>query len=311
MAGAIPFETFASFRRLNDGQPILFREPPEWAAAAHALVLDETVHYLWGSRRIDNWWELHHSTAPVLAPEQVTHDPRNPVVVPSGCGFDAYTIEYPCLFVNPFDRRLYCYYLGRRQKPPKQTGLLVSDGDWGVWQKLVNEPVIAAETAFETRGSSHPSAAIDGDTIHLLYTGESSGPDVLCHATASLSDPLGVIKDPGNPVFEGSGAEWDSQGVREAELLKGPEYFHIFYGGSDGTTWRAGHVRTKDFRTFEANPANPLLDCSKDPEAFDSNGILTPQVFRCGDRWAMLYAGQHGTDHQTGLTWQSGLAVAT
>ena len=41
-ADEIPFEVFASFRRLNEGKPILTLEPPQWAAATHAIVKDDT-----------------------------------------------------------------------------------------------------------------------------------------------------------------------------------------------------------------------------------------------------------------------------
>ena len=47
----IPFETFASFERLTAEEPLLSVEPPAWAAAAHAIVVDEQVHYLSGPRR--------------------------------------------------------------------------------------------------------------------------------------------------------------------------------------------------------------------------------------------------------------------
>jgi hypothetical protein len=42
--GAIPFEVFASFKRIPTGNPVFYLQPPEWAAAAHAIVVDETVH---------------------------------------------------------------------------------------------------------------------------------------------------------------------------------------------------------------------------------------------------------------------------
>ncbi|MBT3290099.1 MAG: hypothetical protein HN380_22335, partial [Victivallales bacterium] len=59
-----------------------------------------------------------------------------------------------------------------------------------------------------------------------------------------------------------------------------------------------------DFRTFEANPFNPILDLSPDPEAWDCHGILTPQVFAVEGTYYMLYAGMNGKE------WQTGLAVA-
>ena len=297
----IPFEAFARFERLETSHPILFRPPPEWGAAAHAMVVDDTIHYLWGSRRKDNYWVLMHSTAPVSNPSQIAHDPRNPVLLPSTEGFDDYTTEYPFPFWNPADRKFYAYYLGRRQKPPKQTGLLMGDGDFGKWTRVCHTPVIAADTQHEQMGASHPSVVVVKDTIHIIYTGESAAPPTICHATAPTSDPAVVTKDPANPIFKGSGEMWDSCGVREAEIFKGPRYFHIFYGGYDGEVWRIGHVRTRDFRTFEPNPYNPIFSPSPDPNAWDCDGLLTPQVIEIDNRYLMLYAGLRGSEWQTGL----------
>jgi len=300
--GVIPFAAFARFERIPRGNPVFYCEPPEWAAAAHAIVVGDTVHYLWARRKADNYWVLMHSSAPAGNPAAIEHDPRNPVLVPSKEGFDDYTTEYPFPFRNPADQKYYVYYLGRRKKIPKQTGLLVGEGDFGRWTRATATPVIAAEAEHERAGSSHPSAVVVGDTIHVVYTGESSRDPVICHATAPIGDPASVTKDPANPVFKGTGRKWDSRGVREAEIFKGPNYYHIFYGGSDGEVWRIGHVRTRDFRSFEPNPANPIFSPSPDPDAWDSDGILTPQVFEIGDFYYMLYAGRKGKE------WQSGLA---
>jgi hypothetical protein len=300
----IPFEAFTTFKRVPEASPLFFCEPPEWAAAGHAIVVDDTIHYLWARRRPNDSWVLMHSTAPASDPAAVEHDPRNPVLLPSDEGFDEFTVEYPFPFWNPADQKHYVYYLGKREAPPKQTGLLVGDGDFGRWTRVRRTPVIAVEADYEEQGSSHPSVAVANDLIHIVYTGESAEPPTICHATASTSDPATVIKDTANPVFTGSGQEWDSCGVREAEILKGPSYYHLFYGGSDGTTWRAGHVRTRDFRTFEPSPYNPIFIASRNPDAWDCDGILTPQIFEVNGVYHMLYAGMKGRE------WQTGLAVA-
>ena len=96
-------------------------------------------------------------------------------MLPSKKGFDDFTIEYPFPFWNPADRRFYVYYLGRRERPPKQTGLLVGDGDFGQWTRVCQTPVIAADTEHERYGSSHPSVVVVDDTIHIIYIGESTG----------------------------------------------------------------------------------------------------------------------------------------
>lgn len=159
IAQSIPFEAFASFVRVPEAGPLFSCTPPEWAAAAHAVVVDGTVHYLWARRRVDNSWLLMHSSAPGSSPAAVEHDPRNPVLVPASSeGFDDYAVEYPFPFRNPADDKLYAYYLGRRKGLPKQTGLLVSDGDFGNWARVRSTPVIAVETEFELahRACPHP-----------------------------------------------------------------------------------------------------------------------------------------------------------
>lgn len=303
--GAISFETFANFKRVEGVNPILALEPPFWAAATHAIVIDETVHYIWCKRDYGRRWLIMHATAPISDLADITQDERNPIVIPSEKGFDDEAVEYPFPFLNPADGKYYMYYRGKSKGTPEQTGLLVSDGDMGKWKRVRKTPVIAADTAHERDGSTHPSIAIDGDTIHIVYTGKAtrSYEDglTMCHATAPTSDPAKVTKNPANPVFKGSGRKWDSRAVREAEVFKGPQYFHILYGGYDGKVWRIGHVRTKDFRKFEANPHNPVFTPSADPDAWDCDGVLTPQVIEIGDTYYMIYAGKKGKEWQTGL----------
>lgn len=299
---AIPFEVFSSFKRIEKSNPVFAGKLPEWAAAAHAIVVEETVHYLWALReKKDRRWQLMHSSAPVSDPSEVKHDPGNPILSPSANGFDNTATEYPFPFWNPADRTYYAYYLGRNKNGLKQTGLLVREANFGKWKRLRSEPVIAAEAKYERKGSSHPSVTVVDNTIHIIYTGESDQPPVICHASAPVSDPANVTKNPANPVFKGTGQPWDSRGVREAEIFKGPRYFHILYGGYDGKVWRIGHVRTRDFRKFEPNPHNPVFIPSSDPQAWDCDGILTPQVFEAGDFYYLLYAGKKGKEWQTGL----------
>ena len=319
----IPFAAFARFERLTAEKPLLYCAPPAWAAASHAIVVGDTVHYLWAEKGGDGSWVHMHSSAPVADPTAVTHDQRNPILRPSADGFDNHGVEYPFPFWNPADQRYYAYYLGTQGKDKprrKQTGLLVSDGDFGAWTRIGNEPVVAIGGAHEQHGSSHPSVAVSGDVIHMVYTGESPAPperrDILynvptiCHATAPTSDPAQVTKNPANPVFCGSGQAWDRYGVREAEILKGPNYFHLFYGGYDGKVWTIGHVRTRDFRTFEPNPHNPIFTPATDADAWDCDGLLTPQVFAIDGTYYMIYAGLRGSGWNRVSAVGTGLAVA-
>ncbi|MXZ01271.1 hypothetical protein F4Y93_11750 [Candidatus Poribacteria bacterium] len=62
-----------------------------------------------------------------------------------------------------------------------------------------------------------------------------------------------------------------------------------------------GHVRTRDFETFESNPYNPIFTTSDDPEAFDCDSVLTGQLLDIDGTYVMLYAGKKGEEWQTGL----------
>jgi len=301
----IPFEVFASFKRIPEVNPIFYSKPPQWAAATHAIVVEDTVHYFWCKREYAPRWVMMHATAPISNIIDIKQDVRNPILIPSEKGFDDAAVEYPFPFLNPADDKFYMYYRGKGKKTPEQTGLLVSDGDMGKWRRVRRTPVIAAVGDYERDGSTHPSVAVAGDTIHILYTGKATRSYhdglTMCHATAPISDPASVTKNPANPVFKGTGQEWDHRAVRETELFQGPHYFHILYGGFDGKVWRIGHVRTRDFRYFEPNPHNPVFSPSSDREAWDCDGVLTGQIIEIGDTYYMLYAGKKGKEWQTGL----------
>ena len=60
-------------------------------------------------------------------------------------------------------------------------------------------------------------------------------------------------------------------------------------------------MRTRDFRTFEPSPYNPVFTPSPDPDAWDCDGVLTPQVIEIDNVYYMVYAGKRGKEWQTGL----------
>ena len=80
--GSIPFEVFTNFERFEETSPLITVPFPDWAAAAHALFVGDTLHYFWSRRNSDRFWDLRHSYAPVNNPEMITHDPGNPILSP-------------------------------------------------------------------------------------------------------------------------------------------------------------------------------------------------------------------------------------
>ena len=97
---AIAFEVFAGFKRIEKSNPIIALEPPLWAAATHAIVIEKTVHYIWCKREYGRRWLINHATAPVDDLTDITQDSRNPIVVPSEKGFDDEGVEYPFPFLQ-------------------------------------------------------------------------------------------------------------------------------------------------------------------------------------------------------------------
>ena len=57
----IPFEDFTNFERVPNASPLLTCGPDEWAAAAHATVAGDRVHYIWSIKNRDSTWNLMHS----------------------------------------------------------------------------------------------------------------------------------------------------------------------------------------------------------------------------------------------------------
>ena len=114
----IPFEVFASFKRIETGNPIISLPPPLWAAATHAIIVDETVHYIWCKRDLGVRWLIMHATAPISDLTDITQDTRNPVLEPSADGFDDAAVEYPFPFLNPADGKFYMYYRGKGETTP-------------------------------------------------------------------------------------------------------------------------------------------------------------------------------------------------
>ena len=266
----IPFAAFARFERLTAEKPLLYCEPPAWAAASHAIVVDDTVHYLWAKKGGDGSWVHMHSSAPVADPTAVTNDQRNPILLPSADGFDNHGVEYPFPFWNPADQRYYAYYLGTQSKDKprrKQTGLLVSNGDFGAWTRIGNEPVVTVGGAHEQHGSSHPSVAVSDDVIHMVYTGESPAPperrDILynvptiCHATAPTSNPTQVTKRSRQSrvlrIGAGVGPLWSarSRNPQRAELL--PSVLRRLRRQSLDH-WARPHARLPHLRTQSTQP---------------------------------------------------------
>ena len=155
-------------------------------------------------------------------------------MLPSKKGFDDFTIEYPFPFWNPADRRFYVYYLGRRERPPKQTGLLVGDGDFGQWTRVCQTPVIAADTEHERYGSSHPSVVVVDDTIHIIYTRDRVDKQSCYHHEGSAK-----------PIFKGTGQAWDCDGILTPQVIEIDNIYYMVYAGKRGNEWQTGLAKAR------------------------------------------------------------------
>ena len=77
-------------------------------------------------------------------------------------------------------------------------------------------------------------------------------------------------------------------------LIRVVHSYHCpFYNPSDNRYYMYYLVKENDPKLVKKDP-NPIFKPSEDPDAWDSDGLLTPQVFETGGYYYMLYAGLNG-----------------
>ena len=87
----------------------------------------------------------------------------------------------------------------------------------------------------------HPTVYFDGTTYHMWYTGGGGEFGKIGYATSP--DSITWTKYSGNPVLTpGDPGSWDDQGINSPEVLFINGFFHMWFGGFDGSHAQIGHA---------------------------------------------------------------------
>jgi sucrose-6-phosphate hydrolase SacC (GH32 family) len=104
----------------------------------------------------------------------------------------------------------------------------------------------------------------------------------------------------GNPIVElGPAGSWDSKGIDMGSVVFDGTLYHLYYGGSNGTSFRIGHATSQDGVSWSKDPLNPILDIGP-IGSWDHGFVYLPNVLLNGTTFHMWYDGFGGTYEQIG-----------
>jgi predicted GH43/DUF377 family glycosyl hydrolase len=95
------------------------------------------------------------------------------------------------------------------------------------------------------------------------------------------------------PVLEsGPYMSWDERGVADPYVIRGGEYYYMYFLGQDrAARQRIGVARSRDGIQWEKLRTNPILEVGE-PGSFDENGLGEPAVWQARGFYWMLYTGR-------------------
>lgn len=158
------------------------------------------------------------------------------------------------------------------------TGTVLSPGSAGAWDegRAINATVIK-----------------DGGTYKMWYAGRNAaGTYAIGYATSP--DGITWTKYASNPVLTlgGLGA-WDSQIVREPNVVKDGSTYHMWYAGTENwPRFNIGHATSPDGIAWTKDSANPVLVGTAGQ--WDANETYSPSVVMNGGVFEMFYSGENG-----------------
>jgi predicted GH43/DUF377 family glycosyl hydrolase len=102
----------------------------------------------------------------------------------------------------------------------------------------------------------------------------------------------------GEVLSTGPRGSFDEKAVADPYVIRGGEYFYLYYLGQDrARRQRLGVARSKDGLVWEKLRANPILEMGP-IGAFDEVGVGEPAVWSSGGSYWMLYTGRDKSEHR-------------
>jgi predicted GH43/DUF377 family glycosyl hydrolase len=171
-----------------------------------------------------------------------------------------------------------------------------------------NPIVVPSENGFDDEAVEYPFPFVNpaDEKFYMYYRGKGKGTPEQTGLLVCEGDMGRWRRVRPTPVIPAD-TDHERDGSTHPSVVVVGETIHIVYTGkatrsyTDGLTMCHATAPTSDPAAVTKNPANPVFTPSNDPNAWDCDGVLTPQVIEVGDTYYMIYAGKKGNEWQTGL----------
>lgn len=142
-----------------------------------------------------------------------------------------------------------------------------------------------------------PAVIVKDGQLFLLYQKElKKGEGYLGFYVASSSDGIHFTPLSDEPVFmAGKEGEWDRQ-IATGRLFQQGEWTYLLYGGDNELIDQPGYfglARSKDSKTWEKHPGNPVFGCGAKGEE-DGGAMWFPALIESDNQYHLLYEGSRG-----------------
>ncbi len=108
------------------------------------------------------------------------------------------------------------------------------------------------------------------------------------------------IKYDNNPILElGHVGSWDEQGGIAGSVIFDGIIYHMWYSGSDGSTFRIGHATSDDGFSWTKDLMNPVLDIGS-ASSWENYNVFMPSVLLVDSIFHMWYNGDDGYNERIG-----------
>jgi predicted GH43/DUF377 family glycosyl hydrolase len=209
---------------------------------------------------------------------------------------------------------------------PGSIGYAISE-DGYVWQRVSKPVLTSSDVAYASFTIESSTVLVQADGTWVMYFNTQDAnrwqaPAVIGRATAP--HPTGPWTPDESPVMgPGRSESWDSQGVRDPEVIKTDDGYVMYYTGFSDR-WRIwgswiGMATSPDGINWEKydNPATTealfaesdvVIERGADWEVYE---VRNPQVRRTATEWQMFYLGAPGFDGKTSIGYASSLDGVT
>lgn len=234
-----------------------------------------------------------------------TKDSANPVLTPTGSGWEAQRIGSPDVVED--GGTYYMFYNGRDSNGNDAVLLATSSDPGGDnWTRSSENPVLEpSSSGWDSGNVNQPSLEIDGSgTWHMLFSGNdgSTPPAYAGHATSS--DLVNWSKDSSNPILSPSSSGWDSEETFNTDMILVDGDWQVMFRGAPGD--HVGRAVGSSLDDLTKSPDNPEIERSG--SGWDSSRVSGPSFIEENGELKLLY---HGNDSTSSSGIEIGLARAT